>query len=147
VQLEPDYSEAHEFQLTTRRLTEQISTGVTADAASKQIRFDRFSDVQRPRESLFWQLPGKFTGNQVQHSLVPSHFGLFTVCNKVKTKLNALKCKDLSKLVLHSYNIILYIVASSDVVFKTKLLEEPRGQTIQILVLKKNIISSTNVRN
>ena len=65
VQLEPNYSADHEFQLTTRRLTNQITDGVTANAALKEITFDRFSAVQRERQSLFWQLPSKFTGNQV----------------------------------------------------------------------------------
>ena len=67
VKLEPNYhSTGHEFRLTTRRLTEQISDGVTADVSTKEIRFDRFSAVQRERESLFWQLPSKFIGNQVR---------------------------------------------------------------------------------
>jgi len=66
VQLEPNYSDSHEFQLTTSRLTDQITDGITADATSKEIRFDRFYVVQREREDLFWQLPSKFTGNQVR---------------------------------------------------------------------------------
>jgi len=78
--LEPNYSGEHGFQLTTRRLTQQITDGVTANVTLQEIRFSRFSVIQRERESLFWQLPSKFTGNQV------GDIDYLVYCTRNKTK-------------------------------------------------------------
>ena len=59
-------SGAHNFGLTTRRLTEPITDGFEVDAAASKISFRSFSSIQQGRQSLYWQLPPKFRGDQVQ---------------------------------------------------------------------------------
>ncbi|XP_041377591.1 basement membrane-specific heparan sulfate proteoglycan core protein-like isoform X3 [Gigantopelta aegis] len=55
----------HNFGLTNRRLSRMIKDGFTVDASRNQITFTQFQDVQRERESLFFQLPPRFRGNKV----------------------------------------------------------------------------------
>jgi hypothetical protein len=64
-QIEPDYDSSHGFQLSDRRLSQSINDDITADRNTKEIRFSRFANIRRERQSLFWKLPAKFTGNQV----------------------------------------------------------------------------------
>ncbi|KAK2193775.1 hypothetical protein NP493_5g02050 [Ridgeia piscesae] len=66
-QIRPVYSEdgSHNFALTTRRLSDTITDGFVINAGTKEITFNRFADIQRDRQSLFWQLPPKFRGDQV----------------------------------------------------------------------------------
>ena len=42
-----------------------ISDGFSVDASRNQVTFNGFEGVQRDRESLFFQLPPKFRGDQV----------------------------------------------------------------------------------
>ena len=67
LQIRPVYSEdgSHNFALTTRRLSDTITDGFVINAGTKEITFNRFADIQRDRQSLFWQLPPKFRGDQV----------------------------------------------------------------------------------
>ena len=49
----------------TRRHGDPITDGFKVRDFANEITFNRFSDVQQERSSLFWQLPAKFRGNQV----------------------------------------------------------------------------------
>ncbi|CAH1774180.1 unnamed protein product, partial [Owenia fusiformis] len=70
----------HNFGLTTRRLATPVTDGFIVNAPRNEIRFTQFTDIQRERESLFWQLPPKFRGD-----IVNSYGGLlrFTMLNMV----------------------------------------------------------------
>lgn len=61
------YSEdgSHNFALMTRCLTDTITDSFIINAGTKQITFNRFSDIQRDRQSHFWQLPPQLRGDQV----------------------------------------------------------------------------------
>lgn len=55
----------HNFVLMNRRMNNIISDGFIVDSARNSVTFNSFEGIQRERESLFFQLPPKFRGDQV----------------------------------------------------------------------------------
>ena len=55
----------HNFVLMNRRMNNIVSDGFVVDASRNSVTFNGFAGVQQSRESLFFQLPAKFRGDQV----------------------------------------------------------------------------------
>lgn len=56
---------SHNFVLMNRRMNNVVSDGFITDASRNSVTFSSFEGVQQTRESLFFQLPAKFRGDQV----------------------------------------------------------------------------------
>ena len=81
---------SHNFVLVTRRLGDDISAGITANAQNNEVRFSRYSGVQQDRQSLFWSLPPRFRGSQVRKRNENDIYVTSVIAALSKTRL--LKC-------------------------------------------------------